>query len=428
MTGTLLADDDGLNVNFQLNDLIVGNSVGGAATGTLRWNQTEAIQANRVIFGANRGSTGILDVPTGGSFLLGTPSERIGELSIAHDATTSGVAGTTTSSDLDFTVTNPTFEAYIGSDLLIGRKTLVNGENTVVGSLTLGSNSLLDVGTVAAPANVRIGANSDTDSSAMGGLDTRSGISNIQASNVNVGTSSGGTATGILSIGANDLITATTVNIGVGANATGTVNLEDGRLLAQTINANGLDSTFNFTGGRLGLGGETLAAGTFNGTLYQQGGTLAPGFSRTETSEIGTATINGDYNLFSGILEIDLFGTDPGSLYDQVFVNGLVDLNGDDLTGGTLDLNLGFAPSLGDSFIIVDNDSTDPITTAFFGLEEGASLTEFFGGQAFLFEITYAGGTGNDIVLNAVPIPPAVWLFGSGLLGLVGVARRRAVL
>jgi hypothetical protein len=26
----------------------------------------------------------------------------------------------------------------------------------------------------------------------------------------------------------------------------------------------------------------------------------------------------------------------------------------------------------------------------------------------------------------AVPVPAAVWLFGSGLLGLIGVARRKA--
>jgi len=30
----------------------------------------------------------------------------------------------------------------------------------------------------------------------------------------------------------------------------------------------------------------------------------------------------------------------------------------------------------------------------------------------------------NDI--TAVPVPAAVWLFGSGLIGLVGVARRKA--
>ena len=39
------------------------------------------------------------------------------------------------------------------------------------------------------------------------------------------------------------------------------------------------------------------------------------------------------------------------------------------------------------------------------------------------------GGAGYNANFNftapAVPVPAAVWLFGSGLLGLVGVARRR---
>ena len=37
---------------------------------------------------------------------------------------------------------------------------------------------------------------------------------------------------------------------------------------------------------------------------------------------------------------------------------------------------------------------------------------------------TYVGAT---VTVGAVPVPAAVWLFGSGLLGLVGVARRRQV-
>ena len=217
VSGELNALESAATVNLQLSDLVVGSSVGGAATGTLRWNQSEAVRANRVFFGNGRGSTGILDVPAGGSFLLGTAAERIGELNIAYDASGSSVTGTTTSADLDFTVTNPTFEAYIDSGLSIGRKTRAEGSNTVVGALTLGSNSLLDVGTAAAPATVSIGSNSDTGSNVSGELDTRSGISNIQASTVNVGTSSGGTATGTLSMGANDLVTATTVNIGTNA-------------------------------------------------------------------------------------------------------------------------------------------------------------------------------------------------------------------
>jgi hypothetical protein len=31
----------------------------------------------------------------------------------------------------------------------------------------------------------------------------------------------------------------------------------------------------------------------------------------------------------------------------------------------------------------------------------------------------------DDARLTKVPAPPALWLFGSGLLGLVGIARRK---
>jgi len=38
---------------------------------------------------------------------------------------------------------------------------------------------------------------------------------------------------------------------------------------------------------------------------------------------------------------------------------------------------------------------------------------------------TASGNLYDNINVSAVPVPAAVWLFGSGLLGLVGVARRR---
>jgi len=46
-----------------------------------------------------------------------------------------------------------------------------------------------------------------------------------------------------------------------------------------------------------------------------------------------------------------------------------------------------------------------------------------FGGTAYDLHLegTYTG----DLPIASIPVPAAVWLFGSGMLGLVGVARRR---
>jgi hypothetical protein len=52
-----------------------------------------------------------------------------------------------------------------------------------------------------------------------------------------------------------------------------------------------------------------------------------------------------------------------------------------------------------------------------------ATPFEFFG---ITIEAANGNVTSTDFVNTAVPVPAAVWLFGSGLLGLVGVARRRA--
>jgi len=54
----------------------------------------------------------------------------------------------------------------------------------------------------------------------------------------------------------------------------------------------------------------------------------------------------------------------------------------------------------------------------------GTELTDAEGGQVWPGTGVYYDNLGFAEV-SAVPVPAAVWLFGSGLLGLVGVARRR---
>jgi hypothetical protein len=94
---------------------------------------------------------------------------------------------------------------------------------------------------------------------------------------------------------------------------------------------------------------------------------------------------------------VELNGTTVGSGYDQLNVSGTVNL------AGTLNATLGFTPALNDSFTIVANNASDAVTGAFNGLAEGAYFP--IGGKTF--RITYAGGTGNDVVLWRTNAPAA---------------------
>lgn len=144
---------------------------------------------------------------------------------------------------------------------------------------------------------------------------------------------------------------------------------------------------------------------------------LAPGNSPGILHLAGGLTMQSDSAL---VAEIN--GTTPGldpNGYDQVDVTGPVILN-----NPQLQLLFGFAPSLGDQFVLIQNDSTDPVQGTFAGLPEGAALYDStFGFQPFV--ITYRGLTGNDIVLTAVPEPSTLALMCLGLAGLSGYLWRR---
>jgi hypothetical protein len=64
----------------------------------------------------------------------------------------------------------------------------------------------------------------------------------------------------------------------------------------------------------------------------------------------------------------------------------------------------GFVPATGDSFHIIDHTGAGAIGGAFTGVPEGTILTV---GSA-KFHVSYAGGTGNDVVLTAVNLEPTL--------------------
>tara|TARA_Y100001933_G_scaffold152099_1_gene150541 strand:- start:88984 stop:101430 length:12447 start_codon:yes stop_codon:yes gene_type:complete len=165
-----------------------------------------------------------------------------------------------------------------------------------------------------------------------------------------------------------------------------------GEGLSAVIGTNG---TFILNGqytGAIALNGNITIGGDFDldGSLALDGSiTLSPGNSPASIS-------TGDLTMTAGTtLAIELFGTTPGTEYDQVNVTGAVDI-----TDATLDLTLGYYPSTsGDSFTVINNDDTDAITGTFDGLAEGASFVISYGGVDFDATITYVGGDGNDVVI-----------------------------
>jgi hypothetical protein len=128
--------------------------------------------------------------------------------------------------------------------------------------------------------------------------------------------------------------------------------------------------------------GTIAGSGAINGNISGSG-TVSPGLST------GILTVNGAF-ADSGPLAIELNGPAVGTQYDQLKVNGTVTLS------GPLTVTLGYAPAIGTSFRIIDNDGSDPINGTFNGLLEGATFTV----NGAIFQISYIGGTGNDVVVT----------------------------
>jgi hypothetical protein len=104
------------------------------------------------------------------------------------------------------------------------------------------------------------------------------------------------------------------------------------------------------------------------------------------------------------------------------------------LLGGSL-RNFGYLDGVFDQFQFLVTGLSGALagsydTSAFVNISTDANLfggfagnfTSNFAARAMADQLAIAGGSSD---VPAVPVPPALWLFGSGLLGVAGVARRR---
>jgi hypothetical protein len=160
-----------------------------------------------------------------------------------------------------------------------------------------------------------------------------------------------------------------------------------------TVNAG---STLIVNGALTGTSGETVAAGaTLGGTGSVAGPTVVAGTLAPGAANPGAVTTGNLSFAPGGAVAVKLNGTTAGSGFDQIDVNGTVNLNGAALT-----VTPGFTAPAGSQYTIINNDGSDPVTGTF---ASGSTITATDGQ---VFTINYAGGDGNDVVLTKVTAAP----------------------
>ncbi|HPC62212.1 MAG TPA: autotransporter-associated beta strand repeat-containing protein, partial [Verrucomicrobiota bacterium] len=140
-----------------------------------------------------------------------------------------------------------------------------------------------------------------------------------------------------------------------------------------------------------------------SGTLGGSGviGTLTASARVAPGASPGALTCSNAYFSSAGTLVIDLDNNVPGAGYDQLRARGAVGL-----TNTTLQVLAAFSPGydvrVGDQFVIIDNDGSDPVIGGFSGFP---NHSEFTAGGDYRLRIDYDGGSGNDVVLTVVGVP-----------------------
>jgi subtilase-type serine protease len=198
----------------------------------------------------------------------------------------------------------------------------------------------------------------------------------------------------------------------------GTVDVQTGTVqVAQNFNNQG--NIHVDTGATFGATGANLTNYT-NGSISGQG-TIDPlitlinlGVTHPGENGLGTLHVAGNYQQSStGILDIGIGGS--SSL-------GVLDIQGNATWGGALKVTSlgGFMPTIDELFTVALFSGT--FTGQFASLDTSA-----FSGVTFSTIYDSHDVTLKVIAVNAVPLPPALWLFGSALIGmaLTGIRKKK---
>ena len=196
----------------------------------------------------------------------------------------------------------------------------------------------------------------------------------------------------------------------------------------------------NFTSGLLGAAALLMASqanaatvqidpASFDATLGTTFDLTVEGVGFTEATMGGGFELHWDaavLNLTSS--EADIVSSLGLNGFDSAALVGGVNI---DLTGGVLQVAAGKffeLPVAGDFAItLLGFEALNPgtgITPTDLGIF--ALQPNWLGVDGITPLVEQPNYVGATVTVGAVPVPAAVWLFGSGLIGLVGIARRRS--
>ena len=417
--------------------------------GTATWNRpnnwsTTTTPASGDTALINNGGTALLPIPVTGTYTtldIGTVSGTSGNVTISGG--TLSAAGTSPSSNLgvaaggtgQVTMSAGTWNAGLLAAGLSGTGTinLSGGALNSDGSSAIGTNPG-GVGTVTVSGGTWINAGALYVGKAGTGILnlTNTGAVTLSSGNLVIANDTGSAGTLNLGTGTTAGTANTTTIQGGSGNATVNFNQSGNYTFAPALTGNlsvnvigsgitTLTGTNDYTGDTIVTNGalivqgdESAVTGTttvqtgtkLGGTgiiggdvTIQSGGTLSPGLSPGLLTFMDSVTMEA-----SSTLEMQITGTNTG-LYDQLFVGGIF------TGGGTLDLNVSYAATAGDTFLL--------FTSGGFDSGSFTIATNLTGGLTW--DDSQLASTG---MVSIVPEPSTLVLSGLALIALAAFVQR----
>jgi CSLREA domain-containing protein len=284
-----------------------------------------------------------------------------------------------------------------------GNVAAVNGDIAILatgGSSTGTDNAGFDIGTpatgtlqttgtgriIVSSDNIRINP-AGTNATINAGANIVSLRQRTNSTSIDLGASAVVPAAGTLELSDLELDRVTAGQINIGNSNTGPINVTQPLTRATATNINPTSNA-----------NITLAT---SGSINTGGGSFSPLPGTNFFPSHAGVDVNTGANttLLAQTLLLNINNTTVDTGYTQLNLVGLVNLN-----NAALQLGGSHVPVAGQQFIVVNNDSNDPIVGTFSGLPEGAIINNFLvaGMKA---KISYAGGDGNDAVLTVQPCP-----------------------